>query len=400
MPLSSSKIRQIALVVGVVLVGMNLRPTITAISPLAERIYADGLSREVIGGMTAIPLVLFGAVGLWASWVGRRIGLARALGLGLVLLALGCVLRSAGGDLAGLWRVVGTMLIGGGIALGNVLLPGLVKSRFPNHVGLMTSLYATAMNLGAAAGIALAVPLANGLAGGWRSALAAWGAVAVVTLVVWSPQMGPPPMVRRPMHPLAGVGELVRQWRAWQVAAYMGLQSTVFYSTVAWLPTVLQSRGMSESAAAGWSTGMQVVGCVASLIVPMLAGRSASQSGWTVACAGFTSLGLLGILLLPVSAIGVAVMMTGIGLNAGFGLVLLLLALRSKTPETAASLSSMSQCVGYLFAAPWPWLMGLVSTTRGGWPLAFGIIFAISMMGAVAGYLAGRPGELALASDG
>ncbi len=400
MPSTPSKVHQVALVVGIVLVGMNLRPSITAISPLAERIHADGLSREVIGSMTAVPLILFGAVGLWAGWIGRRVGLARALGLGLVLLAIGCGLRSAGGDLAGLWRMAGTMLIGGGIALGNVLLPGLVKSRFPNHVGLMTSLYATAMNLGAAAGIALAVPLANGLAGGWQSSLAAWGAVAVVTLLVWAPQMRPTPMVRRSVHPLAGVGELVRQARAWQVAAFMGLQSTVFYSTVAWLPTVLQSRGMSEAGAAGWSTGMQVIGCVASIVVPTLAGRSRSQSGWIVGCTFFTSAGLLGILLLPLAAVGGAVIVVGIGLNAGFGLVLLLLALRSRTPETAASLSSMSQCVGYLFAAPWPWLIGWVSTTGGGWPLAFGLIFAISLLVAVAGYLAGRPGELALASDG
>jgi CP family cyanate transporter-like MFS transporter len=399
MPFRNPRFHQFALVAGVVLVGMNLRPSITGISPLAERIHADGLSRELIGSMTAIPLILFGAVGLWAGWIGRRVGLARALGLGLVLLAVGCALRSAGGDMVGLWRVAGTVLIGGGIALGNVLLPGLVKSRFPRHIGLMTSLYATAMNLGAAAGIALAVPMANGLAGGWKSSLAAWGAFAAVTLFVWTPQIRPAPMVRPPVHPLAGVGELVRQWRAWQMAAFMGLQSTVFYSTVAWLPTVLQSRGMSETGAAGWSTGMQLIGCVASIIVPTLAGRAASQSGWVLGCSLLTSGGLLGILLLPLATVGGAVMVLGIGLNAGFGLVLLLLALRSKTPETAASLSSMSQCAGYLFAAPWPWLIGLVSMTRGGWPLAIGIIFAISLLAAVAGYLAGRPGELALDSD-
>ncbi|MES2475489.1 MAG: MFS transporter [Verrucomicrobiota bacterium] len=399
MPFRHSKFQQAALIAGVVLVGMNLRPAITAISPLAERIHADGLSRELIGSMTAIPLILFGAVGLWAGWVGRRFGLARTLGLGLAILAIGCAVRSAGGEMAGLWRVAGTVLIGGGIALGNVLLPGLVKSRFPNHIGLMTSLYATAMNLGAAGGIALAVPMANALNGGWKSSLAAWGAFALVTLLIWSPQMLPQPMIRPPVHPLAGVGGLARQARAWQVAGFMGLQSTVFYSTVAWLPTVLQSRGMSEGGAAGWSTGMQVIGCVASIIVPTLAGRSKSQSRWVVGCTFLTSAGLLGILLLPLSAVGGAVMVLGIGLNAGFGLVLLLLALRSKTPETAASLSSMSQCVGYLFSSPWPWLIGRVSTTQGGWPLAFGIVFGVSLLVAVAGYLAGRPGELSLESD-
>lgn len=392
----SSKWHHVALIGGILLVALNLRPAITGLSPLAERMHIDGLSRQVIGSLTTIPLILFGIVGLWAGWIGRRIGLARALGLGLLLLAIGCWVRSVPGDAATLWRVAGTILIGGGIALGNVLLPGLVKSRYPEHVGVLTSLYATAMNLGAAFGIGLAVPLANTLPGGWKSSLAAWGLFALATLVIWSPQMRPPPTVRPPGHPLAGVASLARQRRAWQVAAFMGFQATVFYSTVAWLPTVLQSRGMAETTAAGWVSGMQLLGCAASLMVPTLAGRAKSQSGWVVGCALLNAASLLGVLFLPMEWVGVAVVTFGLGVNSAFGLALLLIALRSKNPETAASLSSMAQSGGYLLAAPGPWLVGWLSTTSGGWPLAFGLVALLAVLAAVAGYFAGRPGELSL----
>ncbi|BDS06527.1 MFS transporter [Oceaniferula spumae] len=393
---SPSRWQHVVLIIGILLIGMNLRPSITALSALAERMHYDGLSRETIGSLTTIPLILFGVVGLWAGWIGKLMGFARALGLGLFLIGIGCWIRSLPGDVEIFSRFGGTILLGAGIALGNVVLPGLVKSRYPNHVGILTSLYATSMNLGAACGIAFSVPLAELLPGGWRSALAAWGGFAIIVLLLWSPQMFARPTTRKSEHPLAGVMVLAKQIRAWQVAAFMGLQSWVFYCSVAWLPTLLQSKGMAETTAANWVVGMQLLGCAASLTIPTLAGRSKSQSSWVVGCALFNVVGLTGTLLLPGIWQIISLLILGLGLNAGFGLVLLLIPLRSKNPETAASLSSMAQAAGYLFSSPGPWLVGLLSTTAGGWPLAFGVVIGIAVLGGIAGFLAGRPGELSL----
>jgi CP family cyanate transporter-like MFS transporter len=389
-----NKWQHTALIGGILLVALNLRPAITAISPLAERMHADGLDRAMIGSMTGVPLLLFSMVGLWAGWIGRRIGFARALGLGLLVLAVGCWVRSLPGEGAGFFRMAGTVLIGGGIALGNVLLPGLVKSRYPGHVGLLTSLYSTAMNLGAAMGIAFAVPLANALPGGWQSSLAAWGVFAFAILLVWSPQMIPRPQLHRAEHPLAAVMVMAKKRRAWQLMLYQGFLSSVYFSSVAWLPTLLQSRGMAEVKAAGWVTAMQLLGCLASLVVPTLAGRSVSQSRWVVGCMLANVAGLAGVLLLPVSLVGGGVLLLGMGLNAGFGLSLLLMALRSKTAGAAAGLASFSQAGGYLLGAPFPWICGLLSVTSGGWPLAFGMVMALALCAGVFGWLAGRPGEL------
>ncbi|MCB1236237.1 MAG: MFS transporter, partial [Verrucomicrobiae bacterium] len=260
MNLPENRWQHLLLIGSILLIAINLRPAITVLSPLAERMRGDGLSREVIGAMTTIPLILFGVAGLWAGWLGGRFGLARSLGAGLMLVAGGCFLRSvANFDFQG-WRFAGTILIGAGVALGNVLLPGLVKSRYPEKIGLLTSLYSSAMNLGAALGIAVAVPLADSLAGGWSASIGSWGILALATVLLWLPQMLPRPTKRRRSHPLAGVATLARRKRAWQVAAFMGLQSSVYYSAVAWLPAALQARGMSEAGAAGWVTGMQVLG--------------------------------------------------------------------------------------------------------------------------------------------
>ncbi|MDF1752088.1 MAG: MFS transporter [Verrucomicrobiales bacterium] len=387
--------KNILLFSGILFIALNLRPAVTSISPLAERMRLDGLSRETIGSMTTIPLILFSLAGLWAGWLGSRFGLARTLGSGLLIIGTGCYVRSLG-ETDAFFRIGGTILIGTGIALGNVLLPGLVKSRFPNHIGPMTSLYSTGMNLGAAFGFAAAVPLADFLAGGWNASLASWGIFAGITLLIWIPQMLPAPARHSGASPLGGVIALARQRRAWQVAIFMGLQSAVFYSTVSWLPTLLQFRGMSEAGAAGWVTALQIAGCVASLVVPTLAGKSPSQSLWITVCLLFNAASIAGILFLPYSLVGIAVLTLGLGVNASFGMALLLIALRSRDARTAASLSSLAQAVGYLIAAPGPWMVGWLSETAGGWPLAMGAVVIIALTAAIIGWFAGRSGELTI----
>jgi len=388
--------QHVILISGIILVALNLRPAVTVVGPLAERMHLEGLSREAIGALTTIPLILFGLAGLWAGWIGGRIGYARTLGLGLLVLSLGCYLRSVPDEGAGIWRLVGTILIGTGIALGNVLLPSVVKSRYPDHIGPLTSLYSTALNLGAAFGIALAVPLADRLPGGWPASLASWGVVAFVSFLLWSPQMRHTPELRPRSSPFASIAVLARQKRAWQITIHMGLQSMLFYSSVAWLPTVLQSRGLDETEAAHWVAAMQVLGCVASLVVPTLASRQPSQSAWVVGCALTSAISLIGILCLPTSLVGVAVLTLGLGLNASFGLALLLIAVRSHDTDTSAGLSSMAQAGGYLLAAPGPLLIGWFQTLTDSWTYSFGAIVILAMMTAGFGFFAGRAGTLRL----
>ncbi|MAS96679.1 MAG: MFS transporter [Verrucomicrobiales bacterium] len=395
----SSSWHHVALVAGILLVALNLRPAVTAISPLAERMHTDGLSRELIGMLTTIPLILFGLMGLWAGWVGGRFGLARAMGGGLLILGLGCFIRSAPGELSDIWRILGTIMIGAGIAVGNVLMPGIVKSRYPHRVGLMTSLYSTGMNLGAALGIAFAVPLAAALPGDWNTALAAWGVLALVTLLIWSPQMIPPPTVRPTGHPLRGVMALAKKGRAWQIAIFMGFQSMVFYSSVAWLPTVLQHRGMTETQAAWWVSALQIVGCAASLAAPILAGKFRSQSLWSSGFNFLSAVSLALILILPLKWVGAAVIGLGIGVNASFGTALLILAVRSHDARTAASLSSMAQAVGYLMASPGPWIAGLLSTTAWGWNASMGFVVVLGLLASFFGFLAGRERTLSLDAE-
>lgn len=391
---STSTWHHILLISGLLLIGVNLRPAITGLAPLAERMQADGISVALIGLQTTLPLVMFGLAGFFAGAIGNRFGFARVLGVSLMVLAAGCFLRSSQWSGTAFEPLLGSIMIGSGIALGNVLMPGIVKSRYPRHIGVMTSLYSTAMNLGGALGIALAVPFATSLSGGWNASLYVWGYAALLPLLPWLPQLLHKPTVRREHHPFDGIIRLLKNARAWQITAQMGIQSLLFYSCVAWLPTMLQLRGMTESQSYGWPTAMQICGCAASLVIPTLAGRARSQSLWAIACASMTMLGIFGILWLPYAWVGAATIALGLGLNASFSMVLLIITLRSEDAETAGNLSSMAQSVGYLVAAPFPWFIGWLSGVTGSWPAAYGFLLLPALAVIVAGGLAGRPGHI------
>lgn len=196
------------LVVAIFLISLNLRPAITGVGPLLEFIRADiGLSAVLAGVLTSIPLAIFAVVSPWSAAVGARLGMERAIFVALIVLAAGTLLRSVPSLFA---LYAGSILLAAAIAVGNVLVPALIKRDFSDKVGLMTSIYATTLATFASISSGVAVPLANSLPGGWRGALAVWFVPAIVTALVLLPQL------KHATKPLAQPGEKAVQsvWRS------------------------------------------------------------------------------------------------------------------------------------------------------------------------------------------
>lgn len=370
---------------------LNLRPALASVGPLVPEMRADtGLSNAALGALTTLPLLAFGCVSLFTSVVTRRIGIERAVVLALALLAAGTALRAAPAVPA---LYLGTTILGVGVALGNVLLPAIAKRDFPHRSGPITSLYSSTMGLGATAAAGLSVPLAAIL--GWRGALGIWVAPALLALVVWLPRVTGPRPPRNVQARRVTLRALGRSKLAWQVALYMGLQSLTFYVVIAWLPDLLQTRGMSEGAA-GWLLALsQATGVLGTAVVPVWAGRRVDQRRiiWTLGVLEAVSLGGL---LLPGGALAaVWVALLGFVLGGTFGLALTLLVLRSSDAESAGELSGMAQSVGYLVAATGPTAFGYLHDVTAGWTLP--LLFLAGILGAKVsfGLPAGRTGSIA-----
>ncbi|MEX2602539.1 MAG: MFS transporter [Balneolaceae bacterium] len=371
--MTATRKRNIILIIAIALIAVNLRPSITGVGPLISEIRIDtGLSNSMLGMLTTLPILAFGLCSLLAPVLTRRIGTGHTIAVALSLLTTGILIRIYPTFTA---LFLGTAVLGVGIALGNVLLPGIAKSRFPKRFGLVTGIYAAMLGLGASAASGISVPLSEGMGLGWRGALGVWAILSFIALIVWLPQTrGSRPVVNR-LNLIQSLTSLGRSPLAWHVAIFMGLQSITFYVMVAWLPEVLIERGMSP-VRAGWMLSLtQIVGMTATFFTPAWADRLENQKV-PVLITQFMELVSVFGLMVPATSTGVVMLLVcflGFGLGGSFGLALLFIGVRAKDDETANELSGMSQAVGYTLAAGAPALFGALRDWFDNWtvPLVF-----------------------------
>ncbi len=371
--------------VAIVLVAANLRPAVVGVAPVLSQIQAgEQLSGTAAGVLTALPVLCFGLLAPAAPRLARRLGIERALLVALVVLSVGFVVRSSGSLVA---LYVGTVLLGSAIAVGNVLLPSLIKRDFAHRTGVMTGLYTMAISGGAALAAGITVPVAQAAGLEWRGALAAWVLFAVLAILCWVPHVRRAPRPARTGGPR--VGGLWRDALAWQVTVYMGLQSLSYFAVTAWLPAVLIDRGF-DPAAAGWMLALaSVAGIAGATVAPVLATRGRRQRGLAAGITALAGFGLLGVFAVTGIEV-VAVVLLGIGQTAALGYALTLVALRAPDAPHAAQLSSMAQSVGYVVAAAGPFAFGALHDATGGWSMPALLLGAVLVVQGVAGVLAGR----------
>ncbi|WP_067932106.1 CynX/NimT family MFS transporter [Alicyclobacillus kakegawensis] len=381
--------RKVLLVAGIILIAFNLRPALTSVGPLVDDIRSSlALSNTLVGLLTTLPLLAFAIFSPWVPRLGQRIGNERTLILGLAALVAGILVRSGGQTLA---LFIGTALVGLGIAVANVLLPAVVKHRFPNQVGLLTSSYSTAMNVCAALASGISIPLAHGAGWSWRNTLLCWGALGLCAILVWSPQL----RAKRPAEPAQALpsrraGGVWRAPLAWMVTLFMGLQSFLFYSAVAWLTDILHADGYSVSTA-GWLLSVtQFIGLPATFVTPILAARLADQRSLAlilglIYTGGFVALCFSTPVLAVLAIIGI-----GIGQGASISLALAYMGLRTRNARQAAILSGMAQSIGYLMAAAGPVLLGFLYDHSHTWRLPLFLLAAVSVLMSAAAIAAGR----------
>jgi MFS transporter, CP family, cyanate transporter len=382
------------LLAAIVLLAINLRAGLAGVGPVVADIRAGtGLANVAIGLLTTLPLLAFGFLSAFTATVTRRVGVEGGVVLALVLIGAGILARSVP---AVTLLFAGTIVLGVGIALGNVLLPALAKLYFPDRVGPVTSLYSSMMGLGATLAAGVTAPLALVL--GWRIALGVWVVPAVVALVIWVP-------IARRRHRIpdaerkgSGLSVLGRSPLAWQIALFMGFQSLTFYVMLAWMPDLLASRGFG-SASAGWLLALsQAAGVAGTAIVPVWAVRLADQRAIVWILGLLEAASLLGLFVAGNVLVVLWVAVLGFVLGGTFGLALLLLALRTPDAATAGVLSGMAQSIGYLIAAAGPTVFGLIHDVTGGWAVPLLFLGFVLLAKVVVGSGAGRAALVSPAS--
>jgi CP family cyanate transporter-like MFS transporter len=308
--------------------------------------------------LTTGPLLCLGALAQLGPRIARRYPVERLLVVAAIATAIGTGARGLGG-IAPLY--LGTLLAGAAIALSQVVVPALVRARAPERAGLLTGAYSMSLVTGATVATFTAIPFEEAF-GGWELALAIWALPALVAAAVWVP------LAARAHDPVpAPVGHpLWREPVAWSIALFMGLQSMAFFSTITWLPEILEADGASEGYAGFLSGLTQLIQIAPAFAIPVLAARRPTQVHLLAVIVGTAFVGLLGVLLWSDGAV-LWMVILGIGQGGALGLGLILPVLRGRDPGQVAGMTAMSMGVGYLIASTGPAIVGAVRDGTGGW---------------------------------
>ncbi|MDH2372385.1 MFS transporter [Cobetia sp. 3AK] len=379
-----------------ILVALNLRPALSSLAPLLDRITQDlGLSTLAAGLLTTLPVICLGLFAPLAPRLAGRLGAERTLSLALVTLGIALWLRAS--DLT-LLLYLGTLLCGGSIGIAGTLLPAIVKREHPERADLFTGVYTMALCLGAALAAGLSVPLANWL-DSWQASLSCWALLVVIALPVWRLSMPHPWPRRLP----AGQHDTPRMWHlplARQITFFMGCQSSLAYIVFGWLPFLLQQRGLSD-VEAGWLMAASVMAQVlTALLAPVIGRMGRDQRPAILLLLACSAVGLLGLMVGPLSLRWLFAVLLGFGQGGSFSMALTLLVLRSNDARLAGALSGMAQGTGYMLAALGPLAVGILLEFTNDLDVIASLFALILIAAAALGLKVGRRQRICLRDDG
>lgn len=374
-------------VLGIVCISFTMRSPITSVGPIIDVLRENlHISNVVAGFLTTIPLLAFAIVSPLVPTISRKYGIERTLWISLFILAIGVVLRSLGGSAT---LYIGTVFIGIGVAFSNVLMPSIIKLRFPLQLGLLTAIFTVAMNITASLAAGVSYPLAT-TALGWQGALGIWLVFIVIAIMIWFPQTKT--TVQTTTH-TTSERQQKAIWRyplTWALTLAMGLQSLLFYTTAAWIPSMLTSQGISANAAGVLFSAMQLAQLPMTFLIPILADKVKDQRSLVVMFSVLNVIGFGGLLLGLTNLTWLWMILLGLAGGASFGICMMFFSLRARNAYEAAELSGFGQSIGYLLAAVGPVLYSYIHDNFGGYDNANYLYMIVTILLFICAYIGAK----------
>lgn len=401
--------RAVILLAAVVLVGLSLRGPLIAIAPVTGQVRSGlHIGSATAGLFTSIPVLLFALAAPPALLLLVRTGLDRVMLFALLGIALGTLVRSAGSLPVAL---VGTVVLGLAVGVGNVAAPVAVGRDFPVRSGPVTGVYTASLNVGSMLASLLTAPLADVV--GWRWALASWSAMALIAAAVWwtvgrrvRPRATADPATTvgadradgyRTDGPREGAdGTALAMWRrpvALLLTMAFACQSFGYYGITAWLPSLLaDERGLSRAAAGVSSSVFQVLGIVGAVSVPFLIHRGFSRRAVMIAVSAGWGVLPVGLIVAP-AGWPLWCAFAGAAQGGGITIIFILVLAQVDSVGERQRMSTLVQGLGYALGAAGPTVVGAVHQATGSWTAPL-LVIAVAVAGlAIAGVLAATLGR-------
>jgi MFS transporter, CP family, cyanate transporter len=388
-PTEKREAHRTVMVIVLALTGFGLRTGVTSVGSVLENIERGLRTNNAgVGLLTTLPVLCFAGVGAGAPWLAKKLGLHRALVVALAVSVVGFASRAFAPNI-GVFLVLSVLtLAGSGVA--NVVLPSVVKLHFPDRIGAMTAVYATALSIGTAISAGVTVPIANA-GGSWRLGVGAWAIFPALVILPWlstirhearlvrEASSEPRRLERR---------DLVRSQTAWMLTLFFGAQSAIAYIGFGWMAHFLGAHGIAAATAGAMVALLSAVTIPGSMLIPTI--PPTRHRAVIVVLGACLAASFVGLGVAPAGGAWVWMVLFGVG-SGLFPLSLTMIGLRTRSHETTIATSAFVQPIGYLIAGTGPLLFRVLHSATHGWSAPLLLLWVALVMSVITGWLAARP---------
>lgn len=363
-----------------ILISINLRPALTSIAPVMERIVEElSISRASAGLITTIPVLLMGLLAPLAPMLARKWGQETTLTATMAILTLAFLLRYFSGS-SFIILLASAFIAGCAIAIAGPLMSGFIKQHFANNMSSAVAIYSVSISLGASMAVALTIPIIKMGGDTWHFGLAVWGALAAlafIVLVAFLPKSSNSASIVLNYEKVP-----LRSLKAWLLTLFFAAQAGIFYALSTWIVAHYEQVGFSTNQAGIFAGAFMASGMIGALVLPLLSTRVSDRRKLIAAVTMTSTLLLLSITWAPQWYPFVVLSLLGITTSGTFALALALPVLETDSPHAASQLSSMMSFFGYLLGGIMPSLIGIGRdiTQSFAWPFTFLTLLSLSMV--------------------
>ena len=378
----TKRTNKVIILLGIIFLGMVLRTPITSVGAIIGSLKKLlEINNTVAGLITTIPLIAFAIFSPLVTKISNKIGLEKTIFLATIVASIGLLLRFYINTSI---FFVTTFIIGVGITVGNVLLPGLTKKYFPENLGVMTGFYAVVMNISASIAAGISYPILNTNIGGEKFstglAVNIWLIVSVLNIVIYAIITKNSKSERIEDKKSGGKGYL-RSLKMWSVMLSMGLQSALFYCSVSWFAEIMISKGFTPSEAGLLLSISQFAQFPSTFLVPVLAEKIKNRLIIPIFITMGYIVSLIGMIYIQgnFALMTIYIVLFALAGGGSFSYVMYLFSAKSKNEEEAADVSGLAQAGGYWLAAIFPPLLGYIRDILN-WDVAIYILIATASL--------------------
>ena len=259
------------------LLGFAMYAPMFCVSPMAHILKEELLLTHTQTGLLfSAPIIMIVALAIPAGIVADRIGVRKAIGIGVILLAVGAMLRGTATDATSLLAF--TFIYGAGFGWCYPNLAKLVSGGVPQQrAGMAMGIISTGILSGCALPLAITMSTIFPITNTFQGVFFIWSIVPIAAAIVWWA------VVKQPSHSEVhtqsertnniSFRHTLRNKHIWLLSGLLILHNIFFYTWSGWTPTLLMSK-LATPEMAGLLTSLTLwVGIPTGFLMPRLAYR-------------------------------------------------------------------------------------------------------------------------------